>query len=473
MNDDEWYRLLIDGELVEGERRIDVIDPATAQPFASSPCAGLDQLHQAIGAAKRAFPGWAATGADVRRHLVGVLADRIEVNLDRIATLLVREQGKPLALARMEVGGSAHILRFFASMTIEDRLLRESETARIVETRSPLGVVAAITPWNFPVSLLALKLAPALVAGNCLVVKPAPTTPLTTCLLGELCADLFPNGVVNVIVDDNDLGEHLTNHPDIAKIAFTGSTATGRKIMASAASTIKRITLELGGNDPAIVLDDVDPRAIARQLFDGAMINAGQVCLAIKRAYVPAAIYDDVCSELAELADAAIMGSGLEPGVQIGPVQNRALFDRVMNLVESARSEGNIIAGGRAENGPGYFIRPTIVRDVPDDARIVREEQFGPVLPVLKYDDIDDVVARANASEYGLGASVWGRDAGRALDVAGRIDAGTVWINKHLDLSFELPFRGAKQSGLGTEGGYEGLAEFTQAKVINMAVGQD
>lgn len=467
------YRLLIDGELVEGDRGIDVIDPATAEPFATSPCASADQLHRAVEAANRAFPGWAATAIGDRQRLVGDLADRIEANLDRIATLLVREQGKPMPLAQMEVRGAAAILRIFAAMTPEDRLLRDNENVRIIETRAPLGAVAAITPWNFPVSLLALKLAPALVAGNSLVVKPAPTTPLTTCLLGELCVDIFPRGVINIIVDNNDLGGQLTGHPDIAKISFTGSTATGRKIMASAASTIKRITLELGGNDAAIILDDVDPKEIAPKIFFSAMANAGQICIAIKRVYVPAALHDEICSELARLADAAVVGSGLEAGVEVGPVQNRAQFDRVMDLIASAQTEGNVIAGGRAENGPGYFIRPTIVRDLSDDARIVREEQFGPILPVLRYDDIEDAIARANASEFGLGASVWSNDGERALAVAKRLEAGTVWINKHLDLSFDLPFRGAKQSGLGTEGGIEGLEEFTQAKVINMTVGRN
>jgi len=377
-----------------------------------------------------------------------------------------------MPLARMEVGGAATILRIFAAMTIEDKVLRDNDDTRILETRAPLGVVAAITPWNFPVSLLALKLAPALIAGNSLVIKPAATTPLTTCLLGELCADIFPPGAINVIVDNNDLGDQLTGHPDVAKISFTGSTATGRKIMASAAPSIKRITLELGGNDAAIILDDVDPKEIAPRIFFSAMANAGQICIAIKRVYVPAAIYDEICSELARLADAAVVGSGLQPNVEIGPVQNRAQFDRVMGLIASAQAEGNVIAGGRAENGPGYFIRPTIVRDLPDDARIVREEQFGPILPVLRYDDIEDAIARANASEFGLGASVWSNDGERALAVAKRLEAGTVWINKHLDLSFDLPFRGAKQSGLGTEGGIEGLQEFTQAKLINMAVEQ-
>jgi len=282
--------------------------------------------------------------------------------------------------------------------------------------------------------------APALLAGNTLVAKPAPTTPLTTLLFGELAAEFLPAGVLNVIVDQNDLGGYLTQHPDVAKVAFTGSTATGRKVMASVASTLKRLTLELGGNDAAIVLDDVNVPEVAAKIFNGAMFNSGQVCLAIKRVYVPDALYEQMCTELARLAGEAVVGDGLDAATQFGPIQNKQQFEKVQGFLDDAHAHGKVIAGGKALDREGYFIPPTIVRDIPDDARLVREEQFGPVLPVLKYSSLDDAIARANGTDYGLGGTVWGRDLNRANDVARQIASGTIWINKHLDLPPDIPF---------------------------------
>jgi len=345
----------------------------------------------------------------------------------------------------------------------------ETTEAKVVRVRSALGVVAAITPWNFPVIMMVTKLAPALLAGNTVVVKPAPTTPLTTLKVGELCAEIFPAGVVNVLADANDLGTALTSHPDVAKIAFTGSTATGRKVMASAAATLKRLTLELGGNDAAIVLDDVNPQEIAPKLFFAAMVNSGQVCLAAKRVFVHESIYDAVCAELGKLAKAAKVGNGLEEGVEFGPLQNRMQFEKVTAILDDARAQGKIIAGGERHQGPGFFIQPTIVSGLPDSARLVCEEQFGPVMPVLKYSNLDEAIARANTSEYGLGATVWSASPERAYEVALKLDTGTVWINKHLDLPPDVPYGGTKQSGYGVELGQQGLEEFTQAKIINMA----
>jgi acyl-CoA reductase-like NAD-dependent aldehyde dehydrogenase len=301
------------------------------------------------------------------------------------------------------------------------------------------------------------------------VAKPAPTTPLTTLRFGELCARILPPGVVNVIVDQNDLGPALTGHPDVAKVAFTGSTATGKKVMASAAGTLKRLTLELGGNDAAIVLDDVDSKEVAPKIFAGATLNSGQVCFAIKRLYVHDSVYDAFCDELGKLARETVVGDGLEPGTQMGPIQNEAQFEKVKGYIEDGRQNGTIVAGGEVVEREGFFIRPTIVRDIPDDARLVREEQFGPVLPVLRYSDIDAVIARANDTEFGLGGSVWSSDRDRAFGVAARINSGTVWVNKHLDVGLDTPFAGAKQSGIGAEMGQEGLEEFTQATIINMA----
>jgi acyl-CoA reductase-like NAD-dependent aldehyde dehydrogenase len=275
--------------------------------------------------------------------------------------------------------------------------------------------------------------------------------------------------VLNIITDQNDLGDLLTQHASVAKVAFTGSTATGRRVMASAASTLKRLTLELGGNDVAIVLDDADPKSVASQIFAGAMLNAGQVCLAIKRVYVHESLYDAICVELAALADAAVVDDGSKQNTSIGPVQNQVQFERVKALIEESRKVGKIIAGGAPMDGPGFFIRPTIVRDIPDTARLVREEQFGPVLPVLKFASIDEVLQRANDSIYGLGGTVWSSDPERALKVALRINSGIVWINSHMITLPEVAVGGAKHSGIGTELGVEGLEEFTQRHVVYVA----
>lgn len=467
MSIDREFRMLIDGALQSGVATFDVVNPATGEPFARCPKADHAILETAVAAAKRAFPAWAATPAGQRSALVTQLADALEARAEEFAALLTAEQGKPLDQAVKEVRGSAFVLRTFAGMSLEPRVLRDEGGNRIVEHRTPLGVVAAITPWNFPLILLANKVGPALVAGNTIVCKPAPTTPLTTCLLGELCEKIFPPGVINVTCDENELGPALTTHADIAKISFTGSTATGKKVLASASATLKRVTLELGGNDAAVVLDDVDPLWAAGKIFEGAMRNAGQICVAVKRAYVPSALYDDFCDELARLANEMVVDDGANQGAQMGPMQNRLQYDKVAALIEESKAGASVIAGGAPLDRPGYFIPPTIVRDIADNAPLVREEQFGPVLPVLKYDDIDELLDRVNGTDYGLGGTVWGNDLARATEVAKRVTTGTVWINQLMAIDPRIPFRGLRQSGMGTEMGQEGLEEYTQAQVIN------
>lgn len=464
---DHQYKLLVNGALVEGAKTFDVINPALGRPFAVAPKADEALLNRAVAAAKAAFPAWSSASADERAAKIEALAAALEARAAEFASLLTSEQGKPLDQAMGEVIGCTFILRAFRDMRVEPKTLRDTGANKIIEHRTALGVVAAITPWNFPLILLMNKLGPALITGNTMVVKPAPTTPLTTLLFGELCAEILPPGVVNIICDENDLGAVLTAHPDIAKIAFTGSTATGKKVMASAAAMVKRVTLELGGNDAAIVLDDVDPKLAALKVYNGAMANAGQICVAVKRAYVPSEMYDEFCDEVARLANAAIVDDGSRQGTTVGPIQNKAQYDKVRALIEDARGRGTIIAGGDALERDGYFIPPTIVRDLTDDAPLVREEQFGPVLPILRYDDIDDVIARANDSEFGLGGTVWGKDVERATQVAKRIDTGTVWVNQHLAIDPNVPFRGSKQSGFGGELGEAGLEEYTQAHIIN------
>lgn len=460
-------KLLIDGQLVDGAGTFDVINPATGQVFTQAPRADEAQLNQAVAAARAAFPAWSALDVEERAAKIEALAAALESRTAEFASLLTQEQGKPLDQATYEVIGCTYILRAFRDRRLETKVLRDEGGNKIIEHRTPLGVCGLITPWNFPLILLMNKLGPALITGNTVVVKPAPTTPLTSLLFGQLAADILPAGVLNVIADQNDLGGVLTSHPDVDKIAFTGSTGTGKKVMASAAALVKRVTLELGGNDAAIVLDDVDPKVAAAKVYGGAMTNAGQICVAIKRAYVHSSIYDEFCDEIANLANAAIVDDGSKQGTTIGPIQNKMQYDKVVSLIEDAATRGKVIAGGKPLDRDGYFIPPTIVRDITDDAPLVREEQFGPVLPVLSYDDIDDVVNRANDSEFGLGGTVWGKDLERATDVAKRINTGTVWINQYLAIDPNIPFRGAKQSGMGAELGEAGLNEYTQAHVVN------
>ncbi|MES1989363.1 MAG: aldehyde dehydrogenase family protein [Pseudomonadota bacterium] len=463
------YKLLIGGKLVAGDQTMDVINPATEEVLAKCPRASLAQLNDAVAAAKAAFPAWSKTPMAERKKAMKAIADVIEANGQELARLLTQEQGKPLGDATGEVYGTAAFFRYFTALDLPVKVIDDSEGRKVELHRKPLGVIGAIVPWNFPMMLMAFKLPPALLTGNTIVLKPAPTTPLTALRLGELIKDILPAGVLNIITDANDLGGALTAHPDVRKISFTGSTATGSKVMAGAAATLKRITLELGGNDAGIVLDDVDPKKMAPALFQSAFQNNGQVCIAMKRLYVHESIYDEMCDELAILANAAIVGDGLKQGTQLGPLQNKMQYDKVSEVIADAKKHGKVIAGGGKVSGAGYFIQPTIVRDITDGTRLVDEEQFGPVLPVIKYSDPEDAVARANASPYGLGGSIWSSNPDRAYKLALQMESGSVWVNKHAELAPNIPFGGAKTSGLGTELGEEGLAEFTQLQVINVA----
>lgn len=462
------FNLVIGGKLVPGALTLDVINPATGKSFATCSRANQTQVADAITAAKSAFSSWSKTPLEERRSLLNKIADAFALRIDEFARLSTQESGKPLPLANREMKGALASIRNFAKLDLPEEVLKADEAGRIVKIRTPLGVVAAITAWNYPMTLLVNKLPPALLAGNTIVVKPAPTTPLTTLLFGALCNDILPAGVVNVVVDNNDLGGFLSQHPDVAKVAFTGSTATGKKVFASCADGVKRVTLELGGNDPAIVMNDVDVKEVAPKILQGALVNAGQVCLAIKRVYVHDSQYDAMCDELAKLAKQVVVGDGLTQGTQMGPLQNRMQFEKAKEYLADAKANGKVIAGGNARDSEGYFVEPTVVRDIPDTARVVREEQFAPIVPVLKYKDIDDAIKRANDTSYGLGATVWGKDIKRASDVAMQLEAGTVWVNKHLELPLDVQFGGAKQSGLGCEKGQRGLEEYTQVRIVNI-----
>jgi acyl-CoA reductase-like NAD-dependent aldehyde dehydrogenase len=466
------FSLLIGGKLVAGDSTMDVINPATEEVLARCPRASAAQLNLAVAAAKRAFPAWAATPIEERRNVLRAIADVIDANADELARLLTQEQGKPLKSSRGEVTGAAKNFRHFASYDLPVEILEDGPERRIEAHRNPLGVVAAIVPWNYPITLMSWKVPPALLAGNTVIVKPAPTTPLSTLRIGELIKDVVPAGVINIVTDLNDLGPLIGAHPDISKISFTGSTATGRRVMASAADTLKHLTLELGGNDAAIVMADADYKTAARHLYDQSFGNSGQICIAIKRLYVHESIYDEVCDELVALADQAVIGDGMQQGTTMGPLNNKAQYEKVKGLIAEAHTQGKVIAGGKLPEGKGYFIPPTIVRDIGEGTRLVDEEQFGPVLPVMSYASEDEVIGRVNATPWGLGGSIWTSNPARALELAQQIDAGTVWINEHGALDTDIPFGGSKQSGLGSEFGLSGLHQYTQTKIVRLARGE-
>ncbi len=468
MTTTDTYGMIINGRKVTTDQVVEVINPANEAVFATVARATPATVDEAVTAARQAFPAWAATPYSERVATMRKIGDVLKDHADEVGRILTTEQGKVLAEAVAEVVNGSFLAQYLADNVTFDPVVLPSKTGRrMVEHRKPLGVVAAITPWNFPLTLLWIKILPALIAGNTVIVKPAATTPLATVRVVELLNDLLPPGVLNVVCDDNDLGGTITSHPGVDKIAFTGSTATGSKVMASAAATLKRITLELGGNDPAIVLEDVDVADAAGRVYAAATLCTGQVCLAAKRIYVPSTMYDQFCDELVRHAKAEVVGDGSDPATTMGPMQNAMQYEKTLGYLEDAHRSGTVIAGGAAIDGPGYFVAPTIVRDIPDSARLVREEQFCPIVPVLSYDDLDDVVARANDTEYGLGATVWGRDLDRAFDVAMRIDSGMVWVNQHMDFDFGVTARGAKHSGIGGELGKEGYDAFTQAYVVD------
>jgi acyl-CoA reductase-like NAD-dependent aldehyde dehydrogenase len=462
------FTMTIDGKAVSAEQSFGVINPATGAVFAQAPDCSREQLDAAMDSSQAAFRAWRSDEAR-RREALLKCAEALQARAQELAPILTQEQGKPLEKAMMELMGGALWFQYTASLEIPVEVLQDDADTRIEVRRRPHGVVGAITPWNFPVLLGIWKIAPALLAGNTVVIKPSPFTPLSTLKLGEILRDVLPPGVLNVVSGGDGLGAWITSHPAVRKISFTGSVATGKKVAAAAAPDLKRVTLELGGNDPALVLDDVDPKDVAEKIFWSAFENCGQICSAVKRVYVPERLYEPILSELAEHARGAKVGDGLEPGIQIGPINNEPQFERVIELVEDARSHGaKVLTGGARIGDRGYFYAPTIVGDVSDGTRLVDEEQFGPALPVLSYRNIDDAVERANATHFGLSGSVWSSDYERAAEVAGRLECGTAWVNQHLAILPNAPFGGAKWSGIGVENGPWGLLGFTELQTVNI-----
>jgi acyl-CoA reductase-like NAD-dependent aldehyde dehydrogenase len=462
--------MTIAGEAASTEQAFDVVDPATGSVFATAPNCTPAQLDATFASAAAAYDSWKADESE-RRARLRAAASAVRDAADEIGRLLTMEQGKPLVQATGEANAMASTFEYYAGLELPPADVRTSPTAVVEVTRQPLGVVVAIAPWNFPLSLLSWKLAPALLAGNTVVAKPSPYTPLSTLEVGEVLRDVFPPGVLSVVTGTDELGAWMTAHPVPRKITFTGSVGVGKKVAVAAAPDLKRLTLELGGNDAAIVLEDLDLDAMADRLFWGAFANNGQTCCAPKRLYVPQARHDEIVEALVERARAARVGSGLEPDTQLGPLANSPQLERIEGLVADAVARGaTAISGGQKPDGDGYWFAPTIVTGAGEGTSLVDEEQFGPALPVLAYRDVDEAVAAANRSHFGLAGSVWGTDIDRLTAVATRLECGTSWINAHPMVTPSQPFGGVKWSGVGVENGPEGYLSFTDVKVLCRAL---
>uniref|UniRef100_UPI00351430AD aldehyde dehydrogenase family protein n=1 Tax=Qipengyuania sp. TaxID=2004515 RepID=UPI00351430AD len=449
------YKNLIDGEMVDNGEWLEVLNPANEQVVGRVPACGKDELDRAVAAARRAFKDWKKTSAEERQKVVQDIAAAIKGNADELFRLLTTEQGKPHAQAQQEIYGAAGLAAAQSTLTLDDVINQDDDTRLSRTRRVPVGVVGGIVPWNFPVMMAIQKIVPALVAGCTIVLKPSPFTPLTTLRIAELIKDVVPAGTVNIITGEDLLGPMITEHPDIDKITFTGSTATGKKIMEGASGDLKRITLELGGNDASIVLPDADVEKVAEQLFWSSFSNAGQVCIAAKRVYIHKDIYDDLSKAIADYAKTVVVGDGSQQGTGVGPIQNKKQYERVLELIQDAKDNGYkfLTGGDKDPSGTGYYVPITILDNPPEDARIVAEEQFGPVMPLLKFDTIDEVIERANNSDYGLAGAVWTKDTDKGVEIAEQLETGTVWINEFMHLSPFAPFGGHKQSGFGAEYG--------------------
>lgn len=466
------YVLTIGGEPARTPGTFDVLNPADESLVARCPEGTVELLDRAVSCARAALPAWSSKTNDERIARLLDIAELIERNQSELSRLITLEQGKPQngLGASFEVGGAVAWTRATAALALTDEVIQDDKSGRIVLKRKPVGVVGSITPWNWPLLIATWHLMPALRVGCTVVIKPSPFTPLSTLRLVELINEVLPPGVVNVVTGGSEVGSRLTNHPGIDKIVFTGSIATGKKVMASASSTLKRITLELGGNDAGIVLPGTNIEPLLEKLFWGCFINAGQTCAALKRLYVHEAQYEDIVKRFAAYVDKIPVGDGQDAKTLIGPISNRMQLDKVMALVTDARAAGaRIVTGGRKPDTPGFVYPLTVIADATDDMRIVREEQFGPVIPILKYRTIDEAIERANSLDVGLGGSVWGNDPEEAARHAARLECGTAWVNQHGAVHPMAPFGGIKCSGIGVEFNLDGLKEYTTVQVINVA----
>lgn len=465
----DTYSMVIDGQKVTAAQTFEVRNPSSGEVVGLAPDASAADLDRAVAAANEAFSSWSKrSDAELQTACEAVTA-KLGEHAEELAELVTKEQGKPLngLGSRWELGGAGAWAGYTSALSLPMKTLQDNNEGTVEQYRKPLGVVGSITPWNFPVMIAIWHIMPALRTGNTVVIKPSPYTPLSTIRLVEIMNEVLPAGVVNCVTGSDggsSIGAAMSAHPDIRKIVFTGSCATGEKVMRSAAETMKRLTLEMGGNDAGIVLPDVDPAQIAEGLFWGGFINNGQTCAAMKRLYVHEDVYDAVCDALVAFAKNIPMGDGMAEDSILGPIQNQMQFDKVKRLVDAGKSEGRVLLGG--EPGDGLFFPATIIADLNNDNPLVAEEQFGPALPIIKFSDVDDAIEQANASENGLGGSVWSQDIDRAKEIALRMECGSVWINKHGAIQPNAPFGGVKKSGIGVEFGEEGLQEYTDVQVV-------
>lgn len=471
----QQFNMIINGVSNQSDAYFDVINPATGQAFAQCQQGNTDTVDLAVTAARAAFPGWAAISSEERKTKIHAIATALEENMPELMKLVTEESGKPMGGlngvgAGMEVGGSAAWAHYTAELELPVDVIQDNDDARIEVHRKPLGVVASITPWNWPLMIAIWHVMPALRSGNTVVIKPSPTTPLSTIRFVELANQILPAGVLNVVTGGSDVGAAMTNHSDINKIIFTGSTATGKSIMQAAAGNLKRMTLELGGNDAGIILPDVDVKQMAAKIFGVCFHNNGQTCACLKRLYIHESIYEEMCTELVNLAKSVVVGNGLDEGVELGPLQNKKQLDIVIELAEDAKANGGrFLCGGNVMPREGYFFEPTIVADLTDGCRLVDEEPFGPILPIIKYSNIDEVITRANKNDSGLGGSVWSSDVVKAAQLAQRLECGSAWVNDHGAIQPDAPFGGIKQSGIGVEFGLYGLKEYTSIQTLKIA----
>jgi acyl-CoA reductase-like NAD-dependent aldehyde dehydrogenase len=472
------HRLLIGDERPEAAdgRTFATLDPATGREIAQVPQAGAQDVDRAVQAARAAFAEgpWATMPAAGRERLMHALAQAMEDRAEELAQIESLDNGKPVGLAQyVDVNGAVGHLRYFAGWPtkIEGGVLPvAAPNMHCYTRREPVGVCGQIIPWNFSLLMAAWKLGPALAAGCTVVLKPAEQTPLSALRIGELALEVgFPPGVLNVLTGDGETGAALVDHPDVNKIAFTGSTAVGREIGAKAGRALKRVTLELGGKSPNIILPDADIDAAVKGSFQAIYFNSGQACNAGSRLFVPAERFDEVMSGLADAAKSAQLGAGLDPGTQLGPVVSAEQQERVLGYIQAGRDEGaKVLAGGEAAltDSGGYFVAPTLFSTTDDELRIAREEIFGPVLVASPYDSLEEVAARANASEYGLAAGVWTRDVSSAHRLAALLHAGMVYINTWGVVDPSAPFGGFKASGIGREHGHDGLDAYLETKTV-------